>query len=166
MTVVRKEYEKGNKYLGDWLSQNGLADSVDTTVAKRKPLVCKSIYEIRAIIDDCRSHTIGGLSAGFDFWEMAVIPMLLNNAETWQDMSAKTIGTLEKLQLKFLRCLLGVGTGCPIPLLYSETGMMLMEYRILQRKLLFIRHVANSGEKSLAREVLTIQAELNLPGIY
>ena len=44
--------------------------------------------------------------------------------------------------------------------------MMLMEYRILQRKLLFIHHVANSGEKSLAREVLAIQAELNLPGIY
>ena len=109
---------------------------------------------------------IGGLSAGIDIWEMAVIPMLLNNAETWQDISAKTLATLEKLQLKFLRCLLGVGTGCPIPLLYSETGVILMEHRILQRKLMFIHHVANSGEKSLAREVMTMQADLNLPGIY
>ena len=134
------------KYLGDWLSENGLADSVEMTVEKRKGLVSKSIYDIRSVIDDCRSNMIGGLSAGIDIWEMAVIPMLLNNAETWQDISAKKLATLEKLQLKFLRCLLGVGTGCPIPLLYSETGVLLMEHRILQRKLMFI-HVLNLGEK-------------------
>ena len=86
------------KYLGDWLSENGLADSVEMTVEKRKGLVSKSIYDIWSVINDM----IGGLSAGIDIWEMAVIPMLLNNAETWQDISAKTLATLEKLQLKFL----------------------------------------------------------------
>ena len=103
---------------------------------------------------------------GLDIWEIAVILMILNNAETWLDVSGKTITTLEKLQLKFLRCLLGVGTGCPIPILYSETGVLLMEFRILQRKLMFIHHVFNSGENSLAREVMTLQAQLDLPGIY
>ena len=159
-------YEHSAKYLGDWLSQNGLADSVALTVEKRKGLVCKSIYDIRSVIDDCRSHTVGGLSAGLDIWEIAVIPMLLHNAETWQSVSPKTIETLEKMQVKFLRCLLGVGTGCPIPLLYSETGVLLMEFRILQKKLTFIHHVFNSGNNSLAREVMALQAELDLPGIY
>ena len=41
-----------------------------------------------------------------------------------------------------------------------------MEFRILQKKLMFIHHVFNSGDKSLAREVMALQARLGLPGIY
>ena len=44
------------KYLGDWLSCHGLSDSVNITVKKRKGLVTLSIYEIRAVIEGCRSQ--------------------------------------------------------------------------------------------------------------
>jgi len=50
------------KLLGDWLSDKGLAESVATTVKKRKGLVIASIYEIRTVVDDVRSNSIGGLS--------------------------------------------------------------------------------------------------------
>ena len=40
-----------------------------------------------------------------------------------------------------------------------------MEYRILQKKLLFLHHVATLPEDSLAREVFQVQEELNLPGL-
>jgi len=56
---------------------------------------------------------------------------------TWQEISRKTIDELEKLQLNFLRALLGVGSSCPKVMIYSETGMVLMELRILQKKLLW-----------------------------
>ena len=55
----------------------------------------------------------GGLTAGPDIWEMAVIPMILNNSDCWVEMSPKTIMELEKLQLMFYRSLLAVGSGCP-----------------------------------------------------
>ena len=42
-----------------------------------------------------------------------MLSMLLYNAETWQEISNKTIDELEKLQLNFLRAVLGVGSGCP-----------------------------------------------------
>ena len=128
------------KYLGDYLSGLGLAESVDATVRKRRGLVVKSIFEIRAVIDDYRSHVAGGFSAGMDIWEMAVLPMLMNNSECWMGVSDNTILELDKLQQMFLRCMLAVGSGCPIPSLHFETGTLLMKYRILQKKLDTARH--------------------------
>ena len=95
--------ENQAKYLGDWISCNGLADSVAVTVSKRKGLVIQSIYETRAVVDDCRSQVCGGLTAGLDIWEMAILPMVLYNAETWQDISPQTIQELENLQIKFYK---------------------------------------------------------------
>ena len=126
-------HETSVKYLGDIISEKGLADSVTLTINKRKGLVIKAIYDIRCVIDDCRSHTVGGLVAGINMWEQSVLPMILYNSETWQEMSKKDIDTLEKLQLRFLRTLLAVGTGCQIPLLYSESGMLLMESEYWRR---------------------------------
>ena len=62
------------------------------------------------------------------------------------------IDLLDKCQLRFLRVTLAVGTGCPIPQLYAQTGTMMMANRILLRKLLFLWHVANLGSDTLARQ--------------
>ena len=43
------------KYLGDWISEGGLTDSVECTVMKRKGLAVSSIHEIRLVVEDCRS---------------------------------------------------------------------------------------------------------------
>ena len=51
------------KYLGDLLSCNGLKDSVKIIVAKRRQVVSRACYEIRHIVDDFRSKTVGGLAA-------------------------------------------------------------------------------------------------------
>ena len=90
---------------------------------------------------------------------MAVLPMLLNNADCWMNITNKTIEELDKLQLMFLRCLLAVGSGCPTPLLLSETGSVKMEYRILERKLLFLHHVATLPDSALAKEIYNVQTK-------
>ena len=68
------KHEDNAKYLGDWLSYHGLADSVHLTVKKRKGLVSQAIFEIRSVVDDFRSGVCGGLTAGLDIWEMSVLP--------------------------------------------------------------------------------------------
>ena len=40
-----------------------------------------------------------------------------------------------------------------------------MKYRILQKKLLFLHHVATLPDEALAKEVFQVQEELNLPGL-
>ena len=157
--------EEQAKYLGDQLCGLGLAESVAATVSKRRGIVCRTIFEIRAVIDDCRSNVAGGITAGIDIWEMAVIPMLMYNAECWQDISDKTVAELDKLQLMFLRCLFAAGAGCPTPAFISETGMLTMQWRILEKKLLFLHHVSTLPDTALAKQVHQVQSELNLPGL-
>ena len=44
-----------------------------------------------------------------------------------------------------------------------ETGTVLMKYRILQRKLIFLHHLSTLPDSSLAKEVYTLQKQINLP---
>ena len=83
--------EKEVKYLGDWISGSGLGDSVAITVRKRKGLAMSSIFEIRSIVEDCRSIVCGGICVGLDIWEMAMVPQLLFNSECWVDMKKNTL---------------------------------------------------------------------------
>ena len=59
---TKMKQEEQAKYLGDWLSAFGLADSVAFTVKKRKGLVVHSIHEIRAVVDDSRSRRLAWTS--------------------------------------------------------------------------------------------------------
>ena len=165
LSGVPMKREECAKYLGDWLSCRGLADSVALTVKKRTGLTKMAIFETRAIIDDCRSAICGGLVAGITLWESAILPSLLYNSECWLDMSNSTLQQLESLQLLFYRVLLSVGTGCPIPALYWDTGALLMKYRILKRKLLLLHHIATLPANSLANQVYEVQSQLQLPGL-
>ena len=61
---------------------------------------------------------------------------------------------------------MAIGSGCPLPLLYSETGIICMELRILEKKLGFLHHLNQLPPASLAKEVLDIQISYGLPGIY
>ena len=67
--------------------------------------------------------------------------------------------------LDFYRCLLAVGSGCPIPSLYWETGGFMMKYRILQAKLLLLHHIATLPGDSLAREMYEVQKDFRFPGL-
>ena len=72
---------------------------------------------------------------------------------------------LEKLQLKFYRSILAVGSGCPLPIIYWDTGGMLVKYRIIKRKLLFFHHLENLPPDCLAKEIVEVQKVNNLPGL-
>ena len=145
------KYAMGGKYLGDQLSSD-LKESVSETVKKRVRLASSTSYEIITVVDDKRVEAVGSLSTAFLIYETTVVPMLLTNAETFISMSSKTLKELDKAQLRFLRLVLAIGTGCPIPFLYAFTGTKLMFWRVLERKLLFVWHVANLGSDTLARE--------------
>ena len=48
-------------------------------------------------------NAVGGLSAGIEIWELAYIPCLLNNSETWLDIEKSTIDKLDSLQTGSIR---------------------------------------------------------------
>ena len=114
-----------DKYLGDQISVN-CAESAAATVKKRLGLVSHSVFQIKAVVEDARAEVVGGLTVGLAIWEITIIPMLLHNSETWTDMRKKTVKQLDKIQLKYLRLLLGVGKGYPIPVLLYHRGTLSM----------------------------------------
>ena len=73
LTLYRKELKEktSEKYLGDLIHNAGNAASVRETVNDRYNKTVALIIEARAIIEDCRINTVGGLGAGIEIWEMA-----------------------------------------------------------------------------------------------
>ena len=161
----QQKISTSEKYLGDMIDSNGLAQSVHATVLKRKGQVVKSIIECRAVIDDFRASTIGGIVTGMEIWELAIIPFLMYNCETWTEIDKSTMDMLNSMQFMFLRYLLATPKTCPIPALLWETGTLLMEHRVAMKKLTFYHHLRSLPPSALAFQISEIQSSLGLPGL-
>ena len=79
-----------DKYLGDYIHSEGLKPQFG--------ILNSIIIETRAIIDDCKINAVGGLLAGLDIWELAILPAFLNNCQTWTNICDKSLKMLEDLQ--------------------------------------------------------------------
>ena len=154
-----------DKYLGDYVHSLGTQASVHCTISNRSGRISTSIKETRAVIDDCRVNTVGGLVAGIDIWELAILPSLLNNCQTWINIGKDSIDMLEGLQNKLYRTLLSVPKTCPLPSLCWDMGGMQMYLRIIMKKLEFIWHLVNMEDGTLAKEIMEIQRDQKLPGL-
>ena len=104
LTLYGKDMKekKFERYLGDLIHGGGVAESVEATVNIRHGKMIHGIREIRAIVEDCRSNTLGGLKVGLDIWETAYVPSLLNNSSTWMEIKDTTINKLEELQNSYI----------------------------------------------------------------
>ena len=106
----------------------------------------------------------GGLLGAFDIWEMAIVQALLNNSETWYDISEDTVNKLEEIQNLFLRVVLDVPASTPKPALLWETGFLPMSMRVMKRKLRFMNFIKNLGSDSLSKQIYNEQIKNNWPG--
>jgi hypothetical protein len=147
------------------LHEGGLAKSVEATVAKRYGRIFSSIIEVCAILEDYRIDTIGGLKCGFEIFEIAILPSLLHNSDTWASIEEPTLTRLENLQKMMYRNLFAVPNSTPIPMLRLDLGSITMQERIHQIKLNFIYHLKTLNKGSLASEIYEIQAKYDLPGL-
>ena len=146
------------KYLGDYLSFD-LEDSVFQTITKRVGIVKQTTLEIRSVIEDSRADNLGPISLAFDIWEQAIVPMLLLNSESWLKISKKSMKVLDNLFHEFCQKIFRVGSGCPKPSYYWESGTQKFSTQILHRKLVFVHHLANLSPQSLGRQVIDVQIE-------
>ena len=135
------------------------------TLNKRKGRANASIFEIGAMLNDVRMHTIGGLLCGLDIFNMAVIPMLLYNAKVFTEIDQETLKEFDKIQNLFLSILLAVPLSCPHAAMSWDTVSMSMENRIYEQKLNFICHLKELNDEALAKQIFNEQRENNWPGL-
>ena len=96
---------------------------------------------------------------------MAVIPSWTNNSETWTNLEKEQVDRMEEMQSMLLRILFNTPKTTPKTLLYWDTGVLPISYKIEQKKLLFIHHLKTLPEDSLARQVYQQQEKCNFPGL-
>ena len=161
----RMKEKTQEKYLGDFIHAGGVADSAEATVKDRVGRLFTAQREIKAIVEDCRSTTLGGLKVGIDIWETAYIPSILNNCSTWMEIKDSTLDKLEDLQLSLYRSLLNVPFTTPKAALLWEVGATKMSYRIKMQKLIFMNHILHLEEDSLAKQIQSAQETYNCGGL-
>ena len=152
-------------YLGDILHEGGLAISAETTINHRYGRIFSSIIEVSAILDDFRIDTIGGLVAGHEIYELALLPSLLNNADVWVELNTSSVSKLDALQNAMFRNLFGVPAATPIPLLRFDLGSLTMEERVNKKKLNLLYHLKSLKNESLAGEIFELQSKYRFPGL-
>ena len=152
-------------YLGMVVHEGGAGASAAATVNKRVGRVKQLIFEIKAVLEDCRLETVGGLISGLDSWEMMVLPYLYFSSECWTDISKETLKKLTDLHLLFYRSLLASGRGAPIGGLFWFLGQLLPENLLMQKKLLFLFHLANLPSDAIARKIYEEQRRLKFEGL-
>ena len=86
-------------------------------------------------------------------FELAILPTLLYNAETWVDISKDAVDRLDSIQRFFVRLVLRVPKGTYLPALRSETGMLGMKVIIWKKKVMMVHHLKNLDDNALAKEV-------------
>ena len=116
--------------------------------------------EIRTILEDYRSSQVGGIMAGLMLWEMAVIPSFINNSETWTGLEDESTKQMEDLHSTLLRSLFSTARSTPKALLYWDTVVLPMAYRVEEKKLLFIHHLIPLPDSSLVKQFY-VQQKLN-----
>ena len=153
------------KYLGDMLSGEGLSASIRATISERHGRIYTAILEAKTILEDYRANRAGGVSVGIMLWEMAILPSLLNNSETWVNIDEDSLKKLENLQNTMLRIIFSTPTSTPKAALLWDTGVLPMEQQIEQKKLLFLHHLSTLPEETLANQIYSQQKENHFPGL-
>ena len=123
------------------------------------------ILEVSAILNDFRVDSIGGLRAGLEIFELAIIPSLLNNADTWTKIDFETENKLEKLQNLMFRNLFAVPVSTPKHMLRFELGNLNMKEKVHMKKLFFLHHLKYLDKTSLGGEFFDMQARFRFPGL-
>lgn len=143
----------------------GLAKSVEATVAKRYGACLHKILELKSVIEDFRMHSLWGIKVGMEMFNLAILPQLLYNSDTWFEMTDQSLNRLESLQRILLRCLLCVPNSTPVAALSWDSRLLSIRYKIYQNKLMLIQHLMSLDRSSLASEIFTLQKDFNLPGV-
>ena len=157
--------KKVYKWLGQYISCEGLADSVAETVKMRDGKVRGACLEIAQIVNDWRSHLAGGMRTAITLWESCCVPSLMHGASTWTDISPDTVKRLNTTQQWFWRLIYQVGPGAPFASLAWDQSSLDIGVRIFKEKVMLVLHLRYLDKESLAHRVYQEQLAMGWPGL-
>ena len=98
--------------------------------------------------------------------ETILIPKVIYACETWTNLTKKNINDLERLQKDALTLINGLPKSTPYDGLIYECGLMPMEYRIKEKRLLYLQKILKMNENRMTKMVYDEQKRLNFPNCW
>ena len=93
-----------------------------------------------------------------------LLSTLLNNSETWYQVSEQNIADLERVDENIMRQKFSLPATCPRIFLYLETGTMPARYIMIIRRLNFLKYILDEKLLRLAKlsrlSIMSILMEL------
>ena len=154
------------KWLGQYLSTRGLADSVEETIIAREGKIRGACLEIAQIINDWRSVAVGGMESALLLWEACCLPSLLHGAGTWMEISGKSEQRLNALQRWFVRLVYQVGPGAPIASLTWDVALLDMRLQVWREKVMLVLHFRSMEMGALASSIYSEQEAMAWPSLF
>ena len=115
--------------------------------------------EIRVILNDYRSNSIGGILVGLEILRKAICPYLYNNSSCWIQPPKKALNLLKSLTHSFFWTLFQSEKENPLVMYYWDKKSLQTEEVIMKDKLLFLWHLSSLNDNSLAKEIYNLQKE-------
>ena len=143
------------KYLADYITPSG---SLDETIKQRSFQIQGITAELNTIInliDDQGIH----IQASIKYHQAINIPKLLTNSETWANITANNLSSLEDAQNQNLKRLLRLPQGTPTLGMINELGMWTIQTTINYKKLLYLHKLIHYPDTYIAKQVLLTQME-------
>ena len=145
--------ERKNKYLGQVLHEDGLAASVDATVASRAGKFKGAMFKIRSVIEEFSMQAMGGMMAAKTLLERALLPSLLSGCCNWTGIRKKTEEDIDDLILMYWRVMMKVPESTPKIGIISESSSLRSKWRIWEAKIMLVKRIQNQELSCLARKI-------------
>ena len=157
--LAKDKLEKVNKmkYLGDIITNNG---KIDELIAERKNSISGITAELVTILAQIDSDL--KITSILQYIQGIIIPKMLVNSETWNNISQKNLEEMERIQMKAIKRTLKIPDSTPNMGLLNELGMLTINNEITKRKILYLHSILN-GKNKITKDILKQQMEIPGP---
>ena len=144
------------KYLGDIITGDSKYDAM---IKQRKNEVTGITAELMSINKDIPPDAMYMQSVVL-YMNSIILPKLINNSETWNNLTKLNQDTLQSTADTALKRLLKLPTSTPSVALRGELGILSVKAHIMMKKLMFLQRVRKMKNDSICRQIMMQQEEM------
>ena len=110
-------------------------------------------------------QAVGGVESAIDLYKKCIVPSLLANCSTWTEIEKQKEKRLDATKSLFGGVLLQVPQSSPRLATQAALGLLGMEWRICEEKILLVLAIWGQEDSCLAKYVLRQQVRMGWPGL-
>ena len=146
-------------YLGDDFNAKGNnSDLIDERVRKGKSCIANAMAL-------CSEITMGfyAIQTLFLLYKSLFLQIVLNNAQSWTNITAKEHLSLQRIQLKYIKRIFHAPSSTSNALTFLETGTLPIKYEIHVKQLTYLHHILTLNHTDPVRKMY--QQQLCYPAL-